>query len=156
MVVIVRIVVFTIKLSAVDYTIFESCYRYCRSCTSSYEDWETVQTFSYGSCGYLAYELHKQSGNPFAVFTDPNFDSWSGHVAIRIDTTHFLDIDGIQTVDSLRQRFPKIAGFKLETMDIEKFSELMKVNMHEPYKNLDDLEIAVLSKLSQDLLNDFA
>jgi hypothetical protein len=117
------------------------------------------QTFTKGACGFLAYELHKRTGFPLAVLTDdPDAKGWSGHVAVRIGDDAYLDISGVSSLDSLvaSHRLNRKKHTVEHITDEAIYKDRMKVKATDDiYKNLGELELAVLDRIAGDIVRDF-
>ena len=124
-----------------------------------YEEYETQKIFSKGACGILAYSLHQKSGLPVLIITpNPDEKYWQGHAAIKLSDDKYLDITGENTLDELFRRY----NFNVKTAEVletSTFSEIEKKLVLKPGQNplekYDDLEKAIVDRVSEDLLRDF-
>jgi len=63
--------------------------------TLDISDESTQRTFTKGACTVLAHELHRATGWPIVVFTEPNAQGyWQGHAAVRTPDGMYLDATG--------------------------------------------------------------
>lgn len=124
-----------------------------------YNDYETQELFSKGACGYLAFAIHEKTGLPFTIVTaDPESPYWAGHMAIKLGEDSFLDITGTNSMDEIVRRYSldpkKLAIEQIDSSEIFQKARGIKEGSG-VYDNLDELERAILDRLSRDLIRDF-
>lgn len=120
-----------------------------------YDNQYTQRFFSYGKCGYVAYELHKLTGKPFVFFTDTTSDhGWSGHVGVRLDDNTILDVTGHHKHDDVIRKY-SLKQFTVHTANEEAFLQLMRKTDGPFYSPKEQLEQAAVQKIAQDLKHDF-
>lgn len=123
--------------------------------TCYYDDHYTQHFFSYGKCGYVAYELHKLTGKPFTVFTDTTYKhGWQGHVGIRLDDNTILDVTGRRTHEQVIRAY-NLKEFTINTVDKAEFLKTMKKEDEPFYGDREQLEQAAVQKIARDLNHDF-
>lgn len=124
---------------------------------SDYESPYNQHFFSMGKCGYIAYELHQQTGLPYIIFTDEDKSdiSWRGHVGLLTKNNKVLDITGESSIEKIKQRY-KIENLSIKIIDDNEFLEVLKVpNKENFYKDVDELEENLIKKFCRDIRHDY-
>jgi len=112
-------------------------------------DSEAIGIFGFGHCAILAWELHKVTGLPLAVFDSKHespYAGWSGHVALRLAPDLFLDIEGVMSKRDIHERYRNALQEEPRVLDDEAFLDLMvpEENREDPKQYLCELEQLVL------------
>lgn len=107
-------------------------------------DGAVTSLFGYGYCILLALAFHEKTGREFVMWTDgENTGSrWSGHVGVRVDDDHILDVFGITHHNEVASRYPSA---KLGTPEVLTREEMLSRLADEKYRNdpwsfVDELE----------------
>jgi hypothetical protein len=111
-------------------------------------DAEASVLFSHGHCAILAWEIHVKTGLPLAVFTSENDRlGWSGHVALQLAEDTFLDIEGVETLEAIKRRYPSIKQ-EHELLSDDEFKKLIvdEKDWENPKQYLCELEQLVLTE----------
>ena len=115
--------------------------------------------FSKGACGYLAYAIHERTGLPFTIITEKtSAEYWQGHVAIKIGADKYLDVTGVNTMEEIAKKYSSDdSSFAFEdSVSSIDFKVSMGIAAKSGvYDTLQELEKAILKKLSHDLVQDF-
>lgn len=121
-------------------------------------DDEAGHLFGWGACGYLAFELHRLTGLPLALFTstspktDPSI-GWSGHAAVALPDGSFLDIEGVVTAAEINERYGFSERIEPTFPDRTEYCRTMFPNGDtaelNPYRDLDPLEIRLLRHFAE-------
>jgi len=117
-------------------------------------DDEAKGLFGRGHCALLALSMHDKTDLPFAVFTEPEDDSyqdgWTGHAALLVDDDHILDIDGIHPIADVARKFSNLDG-SFTVMDREQFVNTVveQEERADPYGFIDELEQLVLDDFAE-------
>lgn len=117
-------------------------------------DDQAIQLFGSGACGYLAFELHRLTGLPLALFTYSESEwGWSGHAAVALPDGTFLDIEGVATAAEINSRYcfeePIQATFPEEDAYCKTIFRTSGTGAQDPYAKLDPLEIRVLRHFAE-------
>jgi len=124
-------------------------------------DAEAIGIFGFGHCAILAWELHKATGLPLAVFDakqESPYGDWSGHVALQIGPDQFFDIEGVVSRDSIHERYRSALHKEPRVMDDEAFLNLLVPveNREDPKQYLCELEQLVLEDFVEFLQEKYA
>ena len=126
--------------------------------TFDYNSPETMNVFTHGACGYLAYALREKTGLPVTMFThDTSSKYWQGHVAIKLGEDEYLDVTGVTNLASIRREYGNGSKpFGVEDFDdTEAYARKIKGPEGDFYAELGDLEKAILDRVSRDIVRDF-
>lgn len=124
-------------------------------------DAEAETLFGFGHCAILAWELHKATGIPLAVFDSKKeslYGGWSGHVALQLADGRFFDINGASTKEELLRHYSGSLVEEPRLMNDADFIDLMtdETNRHDPKQYLCELEQLVLADFVEFLQEKYA
>lgn len=130
-----------------------------REVTLDKDDPASQRTFTYGACGYLAYNLHRVTGYPLVLFTETEADGseveyWRGHAAVKLPSGEFLDIHGRSSRSSVLEHFGFPHTWSYSEPDLPTFLERMRVSEESIIGDLGELEKATLAKFTFDILEE--
>lgn len=117
------------------------------------------RTFTYGACGYLAYNLHRTTGLQLALFTETDgkgqeVEHWRGHAAVKLPNGEFLDIHGRSPRSSVLNHFGLNHTWAYSEPYLPTFLNRMKVSEDSILGDLGELEKATLAKFTLDILEE--
>ena len=122
------------------------------------EDDSTQHTFMRGACAIFATEIHRATGWPMVVYSDPTSPKlWQGHVAVKVPGGGYLDASGL--VDDPIRSFGADAK-KWKATEVSSFEELRDQTANridgtkEEPKDLALLERFAVAKVAFDVLRD--
>lgn len=111
--------------------------------------------FTRGKCAYLAYRLHKLTGLPFAVWTDPTTERWTGHVAIALPNGNFLDFDGVVSNGDIQRRYGHTLTEQPTIHEtIDEVNAILTGDLSRRYKGLDPLPRELINYFCDHLIED--
>lgn len=117
-------------------------------------DSEVMTLFAHGACALLAYALHRVTGLPIVLWSNPDKDaSWSGHAALLVGPETVLDVRGVHSFDEVTSYYEGYgSGVSVpQTVSLDVF--LKTVASSEEYQQ-DPLSF--VDELEQLLIMDFA
>lgn len=117
-------------------------------------DSEVMTLFAHGACALLAYALHRVTGLPIVLWSNPDKDaSWSGHAALLIAPETVLDVRGVHSFDEVASYYQEIGSSFSEPQTVSLDAFLKTVASSEKYQK-DPLSF--VDELEQLLIMDFA
>lgn len=139
---------------------FDVCFgSRCETVRYGVIDGAVTSLYGYGYCILLALAFHEKTGREFVMWTDGEGTGsrWSGHVGVRVDDEHILDVFGITHHDEIVRRYPTAKFGAAEVLTREEMLSRLADEEYrtDPWSFVDELERLLTHDFAERLVADY-